>query len=511
MNRRIAAATPPADDLRPVLFFNASARLEGLNLNAAFNMLSSWGVQLAGRPVIHFGCRSGMSQCVLGAGLGDPLAPPPCQGCIRHTKLFTGGGATFWFDYQSDPELSRILDALSVAEMQELSYQGRPLGPLVLPSLRWILRRHHLDEDHLTRHLFSKYILSANNIAVEINKVMDDQKPDVVVVFNGLQYPEAVVRWAAKQRGIRVVTHEVNLQPFSAFFTDQQATIYPMDIPESFHLDDRQNELLDRYLEKRFQGDFKMAGVQFWSKMDRLPEDFLTLMAEFKAVVPVFTNVIFDTSQAHANTIFTDMFEWLDLVLEKAVQNPEILFVIRAHPDEMRKGKASQESVLAWAEDRDAGKLRNVKLIGPDETLSSYELIQRSRFVMVYNSSIGLEATLLGAAVLCAGRARYTQYPTVFYPDSRANYIQALDEFLSADQIEIPGEYYDWARKFLFFQLYRTSLSFEEFLVEHPTPGYVQLRDLSLDDLQQGRSPILDLVVKGILEGTPFVLENDLS
>ncbi len=65
--------------------------------------------------------------------------------------------------------------------------------------------------------------------------------------------------------------------------------------------------------------------------------------------------------------------------------------------------------------------------VGPQETLSSYELIQKSKFVMVYNSTIGLEASIMGAAVLCAGKARFTQYPTVFFP-------QTVDEVKSKDE-----------------------------------------------------------------------------
>ena len=327
-------------------------------------------------------------------------------------------------------------------------------------------------------------------------------------VFNGLQYPEAVVRWISKQSNIRVITHEVNLQPFSAFFTDGQATIYPMLIPDEFHLSEEQDQVLDSYLAKRFKGEFKMAGVRFWSRMDQLPEDFLSFSRDFKAIVPVFTNVIFDTSQAHANTLFKDMFDWLDLVVKKANQHPDILFVIRAHPDEMRKGKSSQESVMAWAEERGAGGYHNIKLIGPEETLSSYELIQRSKFTMVYNSSIGLEATLLGAPVLCAGKARYTQYPTVFYPSTRVEYERKLESFLLDEEIQIPEEYYEYARKFLYFQLYKTSLSFNEFLFEHPTPGYVQLKKLSWKDLNPGSSSVLDCVVDGIKDGSAFLLEN---
>lgn len=165
---------------------------------------------------------------------------------------------------------------------------------------------------------------------------------------------------------------------------------------------------------------------------------------------------------------------------------------------------------MGWAEKSGAGEINNIKLIGPDETLSSYELIQRSKFTMVYNSSIGLEATLLGAAVLCAGKARYTQYPTVFYPSSQKDYDDKLESFLTDDGIQIPSKYYEYARKFLYYQLYRASLPFDEFLYEHPTPGYVQIKDLSWKDYQPGKSQVLDLIVRGIIDESPFVLENDL-
>jgi hypothetical protein len=510
LNRDIAANAVTDRSQKPVVFFNASARLEGLNLNGAFNLITSWGVQLAGREVYHFACRAGMSQCVLGAGLGNPDAPPPCRGCMEYTRLFTGAARQVWFDYREDPQLNALLDGRPVPSLEDIVYKDRPLGKLVLPSTRWILRRHHLQDDENTRTLFRKYILSGNSIADAFSGFLDQVQPEAVVVFNGLQYPEAVVRWVANKRGIRVITHEVNLQPFSAFFTEGQATIYPLRIPEDFHLTEAQNQLLDQYLNKRFQGDFKMAGIKFWSDMNRLPDDFLRFADKFDSLVPVFTNVIFDTSQAHANTLFEDMFDWLDLVLKTAARHPETLFVIRAHPDEMRQGKSSQESVLSWAAGQDLENLSNLKLIGPDENLSSYELIQRSKFTLVYNSSIGLEATLLGAPVLCAGKARYTQYPIVFYPETREAYEKQLEQFLDAHDIVVPAHFQDNARKFLYYQLYRASLPYNAFLYEHTTPGYVQLKNLSWESLKPGSSPVIDRIVNGILCGDEFLVEADV-
>ncbi len=99
-----------------------------------------------------------------------------------------------------------------------------------------------------------------------------------------------------------------------------------------------------------------MAGIRFWPEMRPISDAFWEKAKAFKQIVPVFTNVIFDTSQDHANVLFEDMFAWLDAVKVVIKANPETLFVIRAHPDETRPGKTSLESVLpigwqtaAWA------------------------------------------------------------------------------------------------------------------------------------------------------------------
>ena len=266
-----------------------------------------------------------------------------------------------------------------------------------------------------------------------------ETQPRAVVVFNGQFYPEATARYIAQKRGIRVITHEVGLQPATAFFTDGEATAYPIHIPDEFELNDEQNAKLDAYLAKRFQGDFTMAGIKFWADMKGLDESFLQKAAGFKQIVPIFTNVIFDTSQPHANTVFEDMFDWLDLVLEVIRAHPETLFVIRAHPDELRVRKASRETVEGWVTAAAWTRSRTWSSSAPHETLSSYELIQKSKFVMVYNSTIGLEASIMGAAVLCAGKARFTQYPTVFFPQTVEEVRRKMEEFLDAGEDRCPA------------------------------------------------------------------------
>jgi hypothetical protein len=520
VSRKVAAKSRPASGQEPVAFFNASTRLTGLSLNAAFAYLTACSLQLSGVPVVYFGCKSGISRCVLGTDRDDYRNPPPCKSCIAQAEHLFGHAPTVWFSFSKDEGLAQQLKDLDIERLSAFEYRfpsnghgmdalSMPLGRLTLPSLRWALRRQNLQDDEATRFLFRQYILSAYRVAEEFTGFLERVEPSTAVIFNGVMYPEATARWVAQQLGIRVVTHEVGFRPFSAFFTGGQATAYPIHIPEDFELSEEQNVQLDAYLKQRFQGEFTMAGIRFWPEMRGLDDDFNKRAQRFRQIVPVFTNVVYDTSQVHANTIFPHMFAWLDLVLDLVRGHPDTLFVIRAHPDEMRPGtaKQSRQSVQMWVKEHQVAALPNVVFIEPQEYLSSYELIHRARFVIVYNSSIGLEATLLGAPVLCGGKARYTQYPIVFFPDSAQAYRQQAEDFLNCpDSLEVPAEYRRNARRFMYYQLFRASLPFGEYLENHPRPGFVQLRRFSWKQLLPERSETMRVLVDGIVHGKPFLL-----
>ncbi len=295
MARRIRAASPVPSGA-PVVFFKASTGIDDLSWNSGFHLLSSWALRLQGIPVVYFACHSGMSHCVLGTHREDVHQPPPCKTCIYQSQtLYTGLPAlpskssssyVNWFDLFRDAELERALSGLSVPQMMGFAWEAMPLGELCLPGLRWILRRHHLADDEDTRYLLREYILSAWNVAQKFAAFLEETSPRAVVVFNGQFYPEAAARWVAQQRGLRVITHEVGLQPATAFFTDGEATAYPISIPASFEMNAAQDERLDAYLEQRFQGRFSMAGIQFWPEMKGLDAAFLEKAARFQADRP---------------------------------------------------------------------------------------------------------------------------------------------------------------------------------------------------------------------------------
>jgi hypothetical protein len=509
MARQVAGHAKADQGRLPVVFFNASTRIRGLSQNASFSLVASWVVRLSGVRVIHFICWAGMSRCVLGTDQDAPERAMPCKTCTRQSRVNTTGADVRIFTYQQDDGLAAILQPMSLDELLRFEQPlpditgSLPLGSLVLPSLRWRLRLQGLTDDQATRFICREFMLSAWNVARKFSIFLEKVKPQAVVQFNGMHFPEATAAWLCRRRGVRVITHESGFQPFSGYFVEGDVTTYPITIPD-VDLTPEQNTHLDVDLQKRLQGDFSMAGIQFWSGMRSLPDDLVKKAAGFKQVVGVFTNVIFDTTQLHANVIFTDMFAWLDALLEVFKAHPETLFVLRAHPDEARPGKLSRESVAMWFGQK-ATVLLNAVFIPPQERISSYELIRLSKFVLTYNSQIGLESMLMGVPALGAGRAPFVDYATVHFERDQEAYLRRLESFLSAPRLEVSEEAVRYTRRFMYYRYYRFSLPFGDFVESAPPTGYVRLKKFSWRALE--KSPTARALLDGLMHGKPFELD----
>ena len=145
----LAVSRRPTDTKdAPVIFFNASTRIRGHSLNAAFSLLTSWALRLQGIPVVHFVCNRGMSLCLQGTDQDDVHAPMPCDLCLRQSFVNFAGSNRVNFGFHRDMELASRLQPLDIAGLMAYEHPFEdtviPIGALVLPSVRWRLRRFTL-------------------------------------------------------------------------------------------------------------------------------------------------------------------------------------------------------------------------------------------------------------------------------------------------------------------------------------------------------------------------------
>ncbi len=158
----------PSDpsDRSPVIFFNASTRIHTLSINAAISLLASWTLQSEGIPVFYAVCQSGLMQCILGTNINNYFQEPPCKHCTKFSELLFPEDRVL--PIHLNLELAReVWDELEGATLHQLStweHNDIPIGELCLPGIRWVLRRHHLDDDDRTKYLLKQYLASASSL-----------------------------------------------------------------------------------------------------------------------------------------------------------------------------------------------------------------------------------------------------------------------------------------------------------------------------------------------------------
>ena len=81
-----------------------------------------------------------------------------------------------------------------------------------------------------------------------------------------------------------------------------------------------------------------------------------------------------------------------------------------------------------------------------------------------------------------------------------------MEEFLEAETIEIPAEFKRNAHRFLYYQLFHTSLPFGEFLEPSVRTTQTRLKSFELDALLE--SDAIKVILDGILDDGDFLLKE---
>jgi hypothetical protein len=81
-----------------------------------------------------------------------------------------------------------------------------------------------------------------------------------------------------------------------------------------------------------------------------------------------------------------------------------------------------------------------------------------------------------------------------------------MEEFLDADQINVPPDFKRNARRFLYYQLFRTSLPFGRFLEPSVRTTQTKLKDFELNELLE--SEAIKTILDGLLDDGDFLLQE---
>lgn len=409
--------------------------------------------------------------------LGPEREPGLCGHCVRFNHRV---------DEVTGVERIRFADVSPVSESERDGIRERlarePVDPLaferVRPSFQRILGRTRRPLDQLdvpSRRILDELLLSAETVRRSADPLLDRVRPDAVIALNGKFYAEAILLEAAARRGVQTWSYErgnrldtivLSPKPVAIPFDTNRIVAELRERP----LGESERATLAGYLRSRIEvGNGQVRFLE--AGEGELPSQWTRATRR----LVLFTNLVWDSAVVGEDTIFDDMFHWIVETVRAVAQECNTHIVIRVHPAEEK---------IYWHQTRDRvadamsaafpdGLPVNVTLVGPLDPVDSYELARAASLVLVYASSIGMEAAAMGKRVVVAANCAFSDAPFVVRARSVECY---LAELANADTGPPVPDAIELAQRFM-YRLY-----FEEMLPvpavrENPTGFHVDFSD----------------------------------
>jgi len=449
-----------------VWYFNSSSHLDFSSLFSSTGKLILKKLEKEGYSSSVLLCTGGPGFCQTGASIKNPNHFMPCYSCTKFNKNFNLDFEIAEFSRKQ--ELSSKKSTLSIEEIKNL----------IEPSLGWIMRGD-LENKKKLNNFKKNLIESSKKWDTFLTNIDNDLLPELCIIFNGYTFPEVIVKEILDKRGVKTLTFENGILENSIFFTDGYAPDYLFPIRKD-KLSNSEQKKVSNYIKRRKEGDFERGGLKFWNKINSMDKKIINKINNFSKTVTLFLNVPFDTSQVHANTLFSDMYDWLLFTKKLIKENPDTLFIYRSHPDESREDKKLYKSTKNWLTENGFLEFDNVYVVDSVDRLNSYELIDVSEFVMVYNSTLALESILLNKNVISGGNVHYSRIDYLKPPASKELYVESFYKLLN-EKSKVSDEVYSEVEKYFFNFTYESSFDFSEELIKENDRKYSYSLNPELD------------------------------
>ena len=230
--------------------------------------------------------------------------------------------------------------------------------------------------------------------------IFDEVPTGRIELFNGRIVPSKAVIAAAKRAGLPYSIIEVWGKSKALIISDDQ----------SFHDLDFHKKFLSEYISKGSSSD-ELGHAFFQLRRNGLPsnecsftqrqsEGHLALETQ-KTVVSIFLSSP-DELRVAGDQWFTPLsMNPAQFIADlKAVLSDNYGLIVRMHPNQRGDRTGESREIM-----KRIGALKEVRLIKPQDRASTYELIDKSDFVVTFGSTVGLEATYWGKPSILAGRS----------------------------------------------------------------------------------------------------------
>jgi hypothetical protein len=269
---------------------------------------------------------------------------------------------------------------------------------------------------------------------------MQQNKPDVVLIPNGLILEMGIVFRVARYLNIPAMTFEFNDQREQIWLA-QNTSIMRQDtdylVRERCSL-----PMTDAMYERLADLENARRGARVWGKSKRLWQYVSSQGAEQtrkvlgldeRPVVLLAANVLGDSLTLGRNVFAASMSEWITKTVQYFAKRSDVQLVVRVHPGE--KIVPQVKSMGTVVRDALPELPGHIHLIGALDNINTYDLIEIANAGLAYTTTVGVETAMNGTPVIVCGDTHYRERGFTLDPNSWEEYFSTLDSVLS----DLPG------------------------------------------------------------------------
>ena len=425
----------PRPDGKNIVFFT----VRGWATHLAFETLLASRLRAEGHKVTFLSCFDSLPFCMFGPVNFLPEDRRNCKSCVsRKGNLWDHNFDTNYLDKPNeiDDPIADLVSELTLPECRSFQYEQAPYGELVYRSVVWYLRRSTLTEDDI--NVYRSALISAHIVRRSFEKFLKKNEVNVMVMLNGDFSAERVASWVLKNHGIRFITHDYSFHKLLAFGVNKS-------IWDDLTFDTANREMDIRCITKaekkkankilynwRKRGGYQ--GHLFWNKTGLTKKKPIRekLILDNRPLAVAYTNMTFESSVTCKDKVFEDQFHWLTSLVKFFTEHEALQLVVRIHPAEVRDSHWRQnESLYQFIINEFSPLPDNIKVVGPSDKISSYDLGEIADAVLVYSSTLGMELADRRKQVITAAYVHYSERGFTIDPSSKSEYFAAIEKFLN--------------------------------------------------------------------------------
>ena len=260
-------------------------------------------------------------------------------------------------------------------------------------------------------------------------------RPDTVLIPNGLVTELGIFYQVARQLDLLTVTYEFNDQREQIWLSQnnivmQQNTDALWAARGRVPLTEPEREQIAGLENARTSAGKYGKGTRFWQDVASVggQAQRAALGLDERPVVLLATNVLGDSLTLGRNVFTASMAEWITKTVQYFAALPDVQLVVRVHPGErLMKGPSSLDVIKAALPELPA----HIKLIPPLEKVNTYDLMEIAGLGLAYTTTVGMEMAMRGVPVILAGQTHYRGRGFTYDPATWDEYFDTANRLLS--------------------------------------------------------------------------------